>query len=123
MVCGLRVVTYSNSDQWAGYGKFSVGVKFDKDYDQDKINDKGDLVSIVTVKGFESVTVPAGTFPNCAKVERQTTVTVTASSNGTRLSEQGTETIWLASGIGQVKYVSQIADQTVTEELTSFTPN
>jgi hypothetical protein len=34
-VCGLRVVTYSNSDQWAGYGKFSVGVKFDKDYDQD----------------------------------------------------------------------------------------
>jgi hypothetical protein len=31
----LRVVTYSNSDQWAGYGKFSVEVKFDKDYDQD----------------------------------------------------------------------------------------
>ncbi len=28
-------MTYSNSDQWAGYGKFSVGLKFDKDYDQD----------------------------------------------------------------------------------------
>jgi hypothetical protein len=27
--------TTKPSDQWAGYGKFSVGVKFDKDYDQD----------------------------------------------------------------------------------------
>ena len=66
----------------------------------------------VTVKGVESMTVTAGTFSNCAKVEKQTTVTVTASSNGTRRSEQGTETIWLASGIGQVKCVSQISNQT-----------
>ena len=34
-VCGLCLVTYSNSDQWTGYGIFSVGVKFDKEYDQD----------------------------------------------------------------------------------------
>lgn len=99
------------------------GLNFGRDLDLDGINEKADLVSIVTVKGFESVTVPAGTFSNCVKVERQATVTVIASSNGTRQSVQGTETIWLASGIGQVKYVSQIADQTVTEELTSFTPN
>lgn len=99
------------------------GLNFGRDLDHDGTNEKADLVSIVTVKGFESVTVPAGTFSNCVKVERQATVTVIASSNGTRQSVQGTETIWLASGIGQVKQVSQVADQTVTEELTSFTPN
>lgn len=97
------------------------GLNFGQDLDGDGTNEKADLLSIVTVKGFESVTVPAGTFSNCVKVERQATVTVIVSSNGTRVSVQGTETIWLASGIGQVKYVSQIADQTVTEVLTSFT--
>ena len=34
-VCGLCLVTYSKSDQWTGYGKFSVEVKFDKEYNQD----------------------------------------------------------------------------------------
>lgn len=96
------------------------GLNFGQDLDGDGTNEKADLLSIVTVKGFESVTVPAGTFSNCVKVERQATVTAIASSNGTRVSVQGTETIWLASGIGQVKHVSQIADQTVTEVLTSF---
>lgn len=99
------------------------GLNYGLDLDNDGTNEKADLVSIVTVKGFESVTVLAGTFSNCVKVERQATATVIASSNGTRHSVQGTETIWLASGIGQVKKVSQVDDQTVTEELTSFTPN
>ena len=99
------------------------GLNFGEDLDLDGINEKADLVSIVTVKGFENVKVRAGTFSNCVKVERQATVTVIASSNGTRQSGQGTETIWLASGIGQVKHVSQSAGRTVTEELTSFTPN
>jgi len=98
------------------------GLTLGQDLDGDGTNEKADLISIVTVKGFESVTVPAGTFSNCVKVERQITITAIASSDGRKQSVQGTDAIWLASSIGQVKYVSQIADQTVTEELTSFTP-
>ena len=97
------------------------GLNFGQDLDGDGTNEKADVVSIVTVKGFEIVLVPAGTFSNCAKVETQTTVTVIASSNGAKESVQATQTMWFAPGVGPVKLVFQIGSQTWTEELTSFT--
>ena len=92
-----------------------------QDRDLDGINEKADLVSIMTVKGFENVTVPAKTFSNCAKVETRITVTVIASSNGARVTEEATQTMWFAPGVGPVKLVFQIGSQAWTEELTSFT--
>lgn len=97
------------------------GLNLGQDLDGDGTNEKADLVSIVTVKGFENVTVPAGTFSNCAKVETRATVTVMASSNGARETEKATQTMWFAPGVGQVKLVVQIGNQIRTEELTSFT--
>lgn len=96
------------------------GLDLGKDLDFDGSNEKIDLVSIVTVKGFESVSVPAGTFSNCARVETRATTTVIASSNGARVTEEATQTMWFAPGVGRVKLVTQIGNQTWTEELTSF---
>ena len=97
------------------------GLDFGEDRDRDSTSEKADFVSIVTVKGFESVTVPAGTFSNCARVETRATVTVIASSNGARVTEEATQTMWFAPGVGPVKLVLQIGSQTWAEELTSFT--
>jgi hypothetical protein len=97
------------------------GLNFGQDLDRDGTNEKADLVSIVTIKGFESVLVPAGTFSNCAKIETRATVTVIASSNGATVPVETTQTMWFAPGIGLVKSVFQVLDQTLTEELTSFT--
>src|SRR5262245_4623916 len=96
------------------------GLDFGQDLDGDGTNEKADVVSIVTVKGFENVTVPAKTFSNCAKVETRITVTLIASSNGAKVTEEATQTMWFAPGVGPVKLVVKIGSQTVTEVLTSF---
>ena len=93
------------------------GLNFGEDLDGDFINEKLDLVSTVTVKGFETVTVPAGTFPNCAKVETVQTFSVILSRNGQRVTVQGAQTIWWAPGVGAVKRVFQVEDLTDTEQL------
>ena len=97
------------------------GLIFGQDLDGDGKNEKIDILSIVTVLGFESVSVPAGPFPNCAKVETTNTLTAIASSNGETVSLLVTQTTWYAPGVGPVKRVLTVEDQTVTEELTSFT--
>lgn len=97
------------------------GLNFGQDLDGDGTSEKADLLSIVTVKGFENVLVPAKTFSNCARVETRITVTVIASSNGATESVQVTQTMWFAPGVGPVKLVLQIGSETWTEELTSFT--
>ena len=98
-----------------------TGLDVGQDLDGDGTNEKADLLSIEAVKGFEGVLVSAGTFSNCAKVETRATGTVIASSNGARVSVEWTRTTWFAPGIGPVKSILQVLDQTLTEELTSFT--
>ena len=84
------------------------GLDSGEDIDRDGTKEKADLVSIVTVKGFESVTVPAGTFSNCARVETRATSTVIKSSNRARVTEEATQTMWFASGVGRVKLVPKL---------------
>jgi hypothetical protein len=97
------------------------GLDFGQDLDGDGKNEKIDILSIVTVLGFESLSVPAGPFPNCAKVETTRTFTAIASSNGATVSLLVNQTTWYAPGVGPVKRVLKVEDLTVTEELTSFT--
>lgn len=97
------------------------GLDFGRDLDGDGTNEKANLLSIVTVKGFESVLVPAQTFSNCAKIETRVTITVIASSNGATESAQAVQTMWFAPGVGPVQLIVQIGSQTWTEKLTSFT--
>jgi alpha-tubulin suppressor-like RCC1 family protein len=102
-----------------------TGVNFG-DLDGDGKNETGDVLAQVTVAAFETVTGPAGTFANSAKIEATITSTVTLSSNGTKVTVTGTQTDWLAPGVGPVKNQSQASGQgfseTVTEELVKFIP-
>lgn len=97
------------------------GLDFGEDLDGDGKNEKIDILSIVTVLGFESVSVPAGLFPNCAKVETTNTLKAIPSSNGATVSLIVNQTAWYAPGVGPVKRVLKVEDLTETEVLISFT--
>lgn len=105
-----------------------TGVNFG-DLDGDGKNETGDVLTQVTVAAFETLTVPAGTFANSAKIEAKITSTVTLSSNGTKVTvtETETQTDWLAPGVGPVKRQSQTSgpglSETVTEELVGAVVN
>ena len=102
-----------------------IGLDSGEDLDGDGINETLDITSQVTVAAFEIVIVPAGSFPNSAKIVADTTITFVLSSNGTRVTSTGTLTQWFAPEIGPVKRISIIDSQfdgqsfteTVTEEL------
>ena len=105
-----------------------TGVNFgDLDVPPDGKNETGDVLAQVTVAAFETVTVPAGTFANSAKIEATITSTVTLSSNGTKVTVTATQTDWLAPGMGPVKRRSQTSgpgfSETVTEELVGAVVN
>lgn len=68
---------------------------------------------LVTLQGYESVTVLAGTYPRCARLG------VSGSDEGTVY----TGTVWAADGVGVVKLVIQTIDPppvTATHELVSI---
>src|SRR5258708_34599396 len=99
------------------------GVHFG-DLDSDGKDDIGDVLSQVTVVGFESVTVPAGTFANVVRVETKITITVTASSSGASATVTATQTEWLAPGVGRIKIQiqpdTQSSDGITAEELLGY---
>lgn len=103
------------------------GFDFGQDVDGDGRNETANVTSQVTVIGFETVTVPAGTFTNTAQVQSQITLTVILSKSGSAVTIGGTQTLWLAPGIGPVKEQQVIQGQGVTEttseELVSYLVN
>ncbi len=92
---------------WAGasFKKFELaGVDLGDDLDGDGINERVNMSSQVTVAGFESVVVTAGSFSNCAKVVN--TLSISGSVSGLpSLTFNGTTTAttWYAPGTGPVK--------------------
>lgn len=65
---------------------------------------------VVTLQGFEDVTVPAGTFANCARIKVERAV-------GT-VVERGT--IWFAKGVGKVKNIEAKPDRKCTQLLEKY---
>lgn len=102
------------------------GIDFGDDLDGDGVNERGDLRSVVTVVGFETVTVPAGTFADCARVERTLTLTATLSGDRSRVTATDVATAWFAPNMGWVKRAEVISfpagdfTETETEELVGF---
>jgi uncharacterized protein YjdB len=78
------------------------------DSDYDGRSETANAVSVVTIAGFEDVTVTAGTFSNCAKVVAVLTVTITFSTDGSKAELTETDTTWYAPGIGPIKKTSVI---------------
>lgn len=103
-------------------------LNFGSDLDGDGINEKVDVYSVISVKGFESVTVFIGTFNNCAKVESNVSYTVTGSAYGEKANVTSIQTDWMAPGIGPVKRVVETrvegqTYETTTSELTGYSLN
>ena len=63
-----------------------------------------DVSQTIQNVGVETVTVPAGTFPNAMK--QTTAATVTAYAGGTVATGSGTDTTWIVPGVGVVKETS-----------------
>ncbi|MDD1750738.1 MAG: hypothetical protein LUO89_12800, partial [Methanothrix sp.] len=86
-----------------------------------------DLNSIVTVKGFETETVPVGSFPNSARVETDASLSVTLSSDNTKITASTVQTQWFSPGIGPVKSVTATTasnfNSTEIEELIGYYVN
>jgi len=79
------------------------GIDLGEDLDGDGISEKADLRSVVSVIGFESVSVPVGTFDDCARVEQNLTLNLILSSDGSRLTVTDLATAWFAPNDGWVK--------------------
>jgi hypothetical protein len=103
------------------------GVDIGQDLDGDGKNETANLTSQVTVIGFETVAVPAGSFPNTAQIKIQLSSTVFPSKGGSSVTATGTITLWHTPGIGGVKRrsVTQVQGftETETEELVSYLVN
>lgn len=83
------------------------GLDFGTDMDRDGENEKVDVQGDSAVVGQESVTVPAGTFPEAVKVEARMFMQIHLS--GTDRIARGTDvmTAWFVKGVGLVKYVER----------------
>jgi hypothetical protein len=100
-----------------------TGLDFPIDFDNDGKNEKFNATSQVTVVAFETVTVPAGTFQNAAKIETKSTLTVIQSSNGAAFPTTETQTAWFAPGVGPVKIVTSSDFSINSEELIAYVVN
>ena len=84
----------------------------------------------VTVAGFETIAVTAGTYANAAKIVSNVTISAILSADGTTATETITLTEWYAPGVGLVKSISVVKTTaynvtdttTTTEELTNYIP-
>ncbi|MCG3114859.1 MAG: Ig-like domain-containing protein [Candidatus Manganitrophus sp. SA1] len=105
-----------------------TGLDLGEDLDGDGRNERVDFTSQVTMAGFESVTVPVGSFPKSVKVQAEGKMTITFSRNRTSFTATEVQTQWFASGVGPIKRMSEFQgrnaegtfSETVTEELIGF---
>ena len=102
-----------------------TGIDYGQDVDGDGIHETCSIATTVTVAGFETVTVPAGTFPNSARIETRLTAVCTLSRSGSSGTQIATDTSWYARGAGQIKGLTSMTSggTTVTTiyEVTSIT--
>ena len=77
------------------------------DIDRDGESEKVDIVAISSAQGQETVTVPAGTYPEAIRLEAKMTMQVHLSESGKTLQGTDTMTVWFARGVGLLKYVER----------------
>lgn len=98
------------------------------DEDFDGTPEIASLKVSVTVVGFETITVSAGTYANAAKLVVNTLLSIALSGDGTNIVIEDVTTEWYAPGVGLVKSVGVtqttaygVTDvSTITEELSDF---
>ena len=81
-----------------------TGVDFGTDMDHDGTDEKVDVRGWSSLIGYETVSVPAGTFPNAIKVEARMTMRIHLSVSHRVVAGSDVMTAWFAKGVGLVKY-------------------
>ncbi len=109
------------------------GLKLGMDLDRDGESEAVDVLALVTVQAQESVTVPAGTYPEAIRLEARMTMDVHLSESGTTIQGTDVMTAWFAKGVGLLKYVERQTIPSprnqdermveVIEELEKYTPS
>ena len=82
-------------------------IDFGSDIDGDGTNEKVDVEGLSTVLGQESITVPAGTYPDAVRVEAKMTLKIRLSSVDRTAVGTDVMTAWFAKGVGLVKYIER----------------
>jgi hypothetical protein len=85
-----------------------VGQDYGEDLDRDGVNEHIDAHSEITVVGVETVTVNAGTFENCVRVQTDGRQTMHFSSDSSTRSVAITTSEWYAPGMGLVKRTTSV---------------
>lgn len=89
----------------SSYQQFDrTGLDFGSDMDRDGVNEKVDVQGWSRLIGYESITVPAGTFPDAIKVEAKMTMRIHLSASQRVINGFDVMTAWFAKGVGLVKY-------------------
>lgn len=109
------------------------GINLGMDLDRDGESEQVDVLAVVTVQGRESVTVPAGTYPDAIRLEANMTMEVHLSEGGATIQGTDVMTAWFAKGVGLLKYVERQTIPSprnqnermveIIEELEKFTPS
>jgi hypothetical protein len=81
-----------------------MGIDFGTDLDRDGTNEKTDVKGWSTLVSHETVTVPAGTFPDAIKVEAKMTMRIHLSASRRTITGLDVMTAWFAKGVGLIKY-------------------
>ena len=81
-----------------------TGLDFGSDMDRDGMNEKVDVQGWSRLIGYESITVPAGTFADAIKVEARLTMRIHLSGSLRVINGFDVMTAWFAKGVGLVKY-------------------
>lgn len=81
-----------------------AGLDFGTDMDRDGTDEKVDVRGWSSLVGRETITVPAGTFPDAIKVEARMTMRIHLSGSTRTAAGTDVMTAWFAKGVGLVKY-------------------
>lgn len=84
-----------------------TGLTLGNDLDGDEKDERADVEAVVTVGGRETVSVPAGSYPDSIRLEARLTMRIHLT--GSKQTVRGTDvmTAWFAKGVGLVKYVER----------------
>jgi len=98
-----------------------INIDFGSDLDGDGRNERIDIVADVSVRSIEAVTVAAGTFQNCLRIDTNVTETLALSATGARITASGVESSWYALDVGLVKQTTVFSGNGQLEEMTEET--
>lgn len=112
------------------FSQIDKSINFGRDLDEDGKEEAAVVQAEIVAQGFETVSVPAGVFKDCLKLEGRMKIFITLSSNGKVLLMTDKTTNWFAPDVGMVKGIektefpspdgSNPTGTIITEELSEY---